>query len=299
MGVRIEGEINHNSSTFTDIWFTYEEKKLVDHLFGEKVVLDYRKFPLLLIPTSNNLEITVRSPRDLIIPHLKNNDYLAEVIFTQENLHGYSGGIYKFKTRYLFKLDKALPLTEIERIPERVRKLYIKKVPKETHKLADELVGKRNTDTAEIIEKFHDFVSNHIVPGKKVGKSIKVLLKEFKKQAYFSGNCRDAATIFAALCNCKGLPVRKVGGINIYQNEGHAWNEVCVPVENTIFSYAWIPVDCTFKKSLQPSPDSYLLALLPQLKPLKLWRRFKNWLNGVEESGNVEIYINIYDWITD
>lgn len=210
------------------------------HKYGESVLISPETW--VFIPARINLRAVIESER-----RIKSNEYLSHTrldrevpsLFWDENLVPSDGNVYVFETRYCTESDEILPLSYLSQIPERLTKKFLREVPSRVSELADKLVGVE-TDTRTLLRKFYEFVAEHrIYQTPTSGKPIEQLLSEYERVGYFYGNCTESRNFYAALCDAKGLPTKKVSGKS-FLAEGHAWVDVFVPTDG---GYKLLPVD--------------------------------------------------------
>lgn len=210
----------------------------------------------LFIPARVNLEATIESERKIKIrEYATTSSLLAEdrdvpSLFWSENLIYSDKNIYVFQTNYYKNDAEILPISYLDKIPKKLTKNFLRKVPQEILELANKLIGTEKNIT-NILNKFYEFTMEHEkYKSPTSGKSIEKLLSEYKKDGYFYGTCKEARDFFSALCNSQGLPTKKVVGKSLSPC-AHVWVDVIIPTNN---GYKLFPVDAALKffGELQP-----------------------------------------------
>lgn len=231
--------------------------------FGEEILV--KPFRTICVPIDKNVRISLRNNGEYFLLKKGIDSDYTEILLSDENISFKNDTLTIFETKYSPNLEDIVSLDQLEKIPQRIKKKFLKRVPKGIKKLANELVG-NETDTLLILKEFYNFVRTHYKSySPTTGKKIETLLKEYKKHNHFYGNCKEISSFYAALCNSKGLPVKKVIGKS--RGKGaHIWTEVCVPTEK---SYRWTPVDPALHYFNQLSYNKHLpVTRLPSYTPI-------------------------------
>lgn len=219
----------------------YEDGFKISHTYSENVLI--KENTLLFIPARINLKATIESERGIQVhehPWMMSPSREVPPLFWNENLVHSNKNTYVFKTNYYTNDEEILSISCLDKIPKKLTKKFLKKVPKGISELSDKLVGSTEKDITKILKKFYEFTKEHEKSKSPTPKkSIKELLSEYKKDGFFYGSCKEARDFFSALCNSKGLPTKKVLGKSL-QPLAHVWVDVFVPVKK---SYKLFPVD--------------------------------------------------------
>ena len=208
----------------------YEGNFEKQHYYEENALVKPKTF--VFVPARINLRAVIESKGNINTykTSLFEGDREAPPLFWSENLVSEENP-YIFETKYCTESDDLLPISYLNKIPERLAKIFLRKTPPRISELADKLVGKEK-DTRKLLKKFYEFVAEHEKFLRyTLTKPIEQLVDEYDSKGYFYGNCKEARDFYAALCNSKGFPTKKVLGISL-NSWGHVWVDVFVPSED-------------------------------------------------------------------
>ncbi|MBU4502120.1 MAG: transglutaminase-like domain-containing protein [Nanoarchaeota archaeon] len=217
---------------------------------------------LLSLFAKINLKITVKSPYELECIKTCPGFNDEELIFCQDNLRSYQEkGEYIFQTRYSKSLENIRDLDSMIFISESTKAKYLNKPYKKLEKIVKDIVG-NETECIEIMKKFHDFVRKHVREKTTSSRSLKSIVKELKKKGVYHGSCKEVATLYSGLCDCVGLPSRKIVGKHTEEEGGHVWNEVMLPYD---YKRIWVPDDAALDH-FNEFDQHIIHAYLPEAK---------------------------------
>lgn len=203
---------------------------------GEKVLVKPEDH--LSIRTHINLRATLESSIELKCENVHVLDS-HEPLFCEENLISKEDNKYVFQTKYSKSLDDVLSLKDSWRIPLSITKQYTKVADEQLKEIAYDLKGPME-NCISILGEFYKFTREKVKNKDTYGKSLKSILKELKRDKCFYGNCKEISLLYSSLCDCIGLPSKRILGKYTADEGGHMWAEVCVPHKS---SHIWVPVD--------------------------------------------------------
>ncbi|MFH1637897.1 MAG: transglutaminase-like domain-containing protein [Candidatus Woesearchaeota archaeon] len=218
----------------------YEDGFNIGRQYGETALVEPGK--ILFIPAKINLRAIIESESKI-----KTRDDVSSLtfdrevpsLFWKENLIAAENNTYVFETKYCKESDEVLPRRYLKDIPERLANEFLREVPQKFSGLAAKIAG-NEVDSRKMLWKFYEFVHEHLRPKRKTtGKPLKQLMEEYEAKGCFYGNCKEARDFYAALCNSKGFPTKKVMG-KVLKPGGHVWVDVFVPTDR---GYKLLPVD--------------------------------------------------------
>lgn len=274
--VTIERFKNTDINTFIMYADYYSEGFDIGHKYGEEVMI--RPETILFVPISENLRAIIESEKIRISESVPASihDRTPPALFWNENLIPSNKGTCIFETRYVTNSDDIPSISYLDLIPDRLKREFLKQVPRGFHELASKIVG-REKDTRKILHAFHEFVYEHeeLEPDT-IGKPIEKLLSEYEETGYFYGNCKEARDFSMALCNAIGYPTKRVGG-KCWNMGGHVWADVFVPMKT---DYKLVPIDATLTSFGYHNAVNHLLFERTPKMSFGLISRFSNIVRG-------------------